>query len=251
VIIGVWPREAVALVCLGLLGAGNTLIDVAGFTLVQRAVPTTILARVFGVLQMLWLGTIGIGAIIAPGLISGLGGIRAALIATGCFVPALLVVFGLRLIRIDAAASAPDRDRLTLLRRSPIFAPLPGASIEALAGRLIPVHMAAGTQFMREGDPGDRFYLIASGQVEVTAKGVPVATLGPGDHVGEIALLRDVPRTATVTAGTDVDMFALERDDFLSSVTAHAQSREAAEAGVSARLSGLQAATGRLPVPSF
>jgi CRP-like cAMP-binding protein len=83
----------------------------------------------------------------------------------------------------------------------------------------------------------------------VTADGKPVATLGPGDYAGEIALLRDVPRTATVTAVTDIDVFALSREDFLSAVSAHVASREAAEAAMGTRLAGLQGATGRLPIP--
>jgi len=248
-IIGAWPREAVAFVCLGAVGAGNTLVDVAGFTLIQRAVPSDVLARVFGVLQMLWLTAIGLGAVIVPALIGGLG-IKTALIVTGCFLPALIVLFGPRLIRIDAAATAPDRDRLALLQGTPIFGPLSAVTLEALAERLLPVHFAAGNEIIREGDEGDRFYLVASGQVDVTAKGARVATLGPGEYVGEIALLHDVPRTATVTARTDVDLLGLERDDFLSALTSHAPSRETAEAVAAARLTDLHGAVGRLPLPS-
>jgi MFS family permease len=249
-IIGIWPHAAVAYICLGIVGLGNTLVDVAGFTLVQRAVPNVVLARVVGVMQMLWLTAMGLGAVITPVFINGLG-LKAALIVAGCFLPALLVLFGPRLVRIDAAATAPDRDRLGLLQGTPIFGPLPALTLEALAERLIPVRFDLGAQIIAEGDVGDRFYLVASGTVDVSAHGVQVAKLGPGDYFGEIALLHDVPRTATVTADTDVEAFALEREDFLAIITSHVPSRETAESVAAARLTDLRGAVGRLPVPNF
>src|SRR5262249_37691684 len=171
---------ALAVVCLGAVGLGNTLLDVSGFTLLQRAVPESVLARVWGVLQMTFLAALGIGAAIAPALLNSFS-IEVALVVTGVFVPLFVVVLGPRLIRIDAAAPAPAADRLELLRRSPIFAPLPGATLERLALQLIPTAIQAGEVLMREGDPGDRFYLVAEGRLEVTAQGRPVATIGPGD----------------------------------------------------------------------
>ena len=98
----------------------------------------------------------------------------------------------------------------------PIFAPLPGGSLETLVNRLIAVPAVAGETIITEGEAGDRFYVIADGQVEVTAGGRHVNTLGPGDYVGEIALIRDVPRTATVTATQSTQLYAFERDDFLT-----------------------------------
>jgi MFS family permease len=238
----------VAIVCLGLLGVGNTLVDVSGFTLVQRAIPEHILARAFGVLNLIFVGSIAVGAAVAPALISGLG-VRGTLIASGCVMPVMLLAFGPRLIRIDAAASAPPSDVIELLRRTPIFAPLPGASLETLVARLIPVSADPGDEIIREGDTGDRFYLIAEGEVDVSAKGAPVATLGPGDYVGEIALLHDVPRTATVVAKTPVSLYALERDEFLSAIGSEPSSREAVESVAAARLTGLRSAIGGVAVP--
>lgn len=246
-IIGVWPNRGAAVVALVLLGIGNPLIDVPCFTLLQRAVPEAVLARVFGVLQLIWNGSIGIGAIVAPALISGLG-IRGTLIAVGCFVPVLVILLWPQLLRIDSEAAAPAADRLELLRRMPLFAPLPGATLESLAGRLIPVDLAAGEVVIREGDEGDRFYAISEGQVDVSSSGAHVSTLGRGEPLGEIALLRDVPRTATCTARTPVKLFALTREDFLSAVTSHAASQEAAETMVTTRLSGL-ASLARVAVP--
>ncbi len=145
----------------------------------------------------------------------------------------------------DAATSREERDRCALLWRDPIFAPLPGAMLERLAAQLIPVSAALEDAIIHEGDPGDRFYLIAQGQVEVSAKHRHVATLGPGRHVGEIALLRDVARTATVTATKPVVLYALPSDEFLSAVTSHPMSGQAAASTVATRLAELYGVLGR------
>jgi CRP-like cAMP-binding protein len=141
-----------------------------------------------------------------------------------------------RLLAIDRNARAPDPAILALLRAIPIFSPLPAPVVEGLAARLEPVRLGPGEEVVRQGDSGDRFYVVAAGEVEVTIDGQPQGTLGPGEHFGEIALLRDVPRTATVKALTDVELYALEREDFLAAVTGHSASAEAAEAVVGARL---------------
>src|SRR5262245_17040323 len=244
VLIGIWPEAGLAIVLLAIVGAGNSLVDVAAFTLIQRAVPEQVLARVFGVIQMLWVLTVGLGAVIAVPLVDQLGA-ETALVVTGLFLPALLVVLGGPLLRIDAAATAPGEE-LSLLRSSPIFAPLPGTTLEHLAARLVPLRLEPGTVIVREGDPGDRFYLIVEGTVAVSAEGSALSDLGPGDYFGEIALIRDMPRTATVTASTAVVVYVLEREDFLAAVTGHAPSAVAAEQVVSSRLAGVPA-TGPLP----
>jgi MFS family permease len=242
VALGFSQSTALALVVFGLLGVGNSLVDVAAFTLVQRAVPDEVLARVFGVIQMLWLASVGIGAIVAPALIGAVG-IETALVVTGVALPLLVLVLAPLLVRIDAAAKAPDESTLRLLGATPIFAPLPGASLEHLAARLVPLRLEPGAVIVREGDAGDRFYIVAEGEVDVSQDGVPLTSLREGGYFGEIALLRDVARTATVTARTDVVLYALDRDDFLAAVTGHPQSAEAAETVMSARLAG-PAATG-------
>jgi MFS family permease len=244
--IGLWPHAWAAILLFGVFGLGITLVDVAGLTIVQRAVPDDVLARVFGVIQMLWFGSLGIGAAVAPALISWLG-LKGALIATGAFLPALAALTWVRVARIDAAAPAPDKSELRILSSVPIFAPLPGMTLEHLAGRLVPLRVDSGTVIVREGDPGDRFYLVAEGTVEVSEYGRAIAELGAGGYFGEIALLRDVPRTATVTARTSVVLYALDREDFLAAVTNHEPSAEAAEEVVSARLAGIPIAGARVP----
>jgi hypothetical protein len=242
VVIGFSQQVIVAVAVLVVMGIGSSLVDVAGLTLVQRAVPEDVLARVFGVIQMLWLASIGIGAALVPALIAWLG-IEGALIATGAFLPALVLVFGAAVTRIDAHAPAPEAEELRILGTVPIFAPLPGGSLEHLATRLVPLRIEPGTIVIREGDPGDRFYIVVEGVLEVVQDGHAVSELAASDYFGEIALLKDVPRTATVTARTPVVLYALDRDDFLAAVTGHPESEEAAETVVSARLAG-PAATG-------
>ena len=246
-VLGLWSSVAIALVLFAIMGAGNSLVDVAGYTLVQRAVPDEVLARVFGVLQFFLLSALGIGGVLAP-VLSDLFGLENALIISGLFLPVLVILFGRTVAKIDAQAAAPETQELRLLTGVPIFAPLPGTAIEHIAGRLVPLRIEPGTVIVREGDAGDRFYVIVEGEVEVTAEGKPISTLAPGGYFGEIALLKDVPRTATVTAKTPVVLYALEREDFLSTVTGHAPSAKAAETVISSRLSGLQGATGG-PLP--
>jgi hypothetical protein len=235
--IGVSQEVVVVVIVLAIMGIGSSLVDVAGLTLVQRAVPDDVLARVFGVIQMLWLASIGIGAALVPVLIAWLG-IENALIAAGVFLPLLVVLLGAKVARIDATAAAPDPEELRILAAVPIFAPLPGGSLEHVAARLVPLRVEAGTVIVREGDAGDRFYIVAEGEIDVSQDGRTISELEAGGYFGEIALLRDVARTATVTARTDVVLYALDRDDFLAAVTGHPQSAEAAETVMSARLAG-------------
>lgn len=149
------------------------------------------------------------------------------------------------LARVDTLFSA----RLELLARSPIFAPQPVTTLERLAGRLIPFSASADDTIIHEGDNGELVYLIARGRLQVLAEGVPVATLEPGDHVGEIALLRGVRRTATIVALEPVELFALPREDFLAAVAGHEASTKAARELVAMRLAGLEDALRRPPSP--
>jgi CRP-like cAMP-binding protein len=236
-LIGVFPEPVPALIFLALVGLGNTLVDVSAFTLLQRAVPDEVLARVFGAVQALWVGAIGIGAIIAPLLIAALD-IRGALIVTGAMLPVLATLLRRRLSPLDEVP-IPERE-LELLRGIEIFKPLPPPVLESLAHALVLVPVEAGREVFREGELGDRFYIVADGEVEIVQDGQVVNLEGPGEFFGEISLLRDVPRTATVRARTEVELRALERDEFIGAVTGHAASAEAADSVVATRLSSLR-----------
>jgi MFS family permease len=233
VLLALWTQPIFAFAILGLLGVGNTLVDVAGVTLLQRAVPDAVLARVFGVLESLTWGTIALGSIAASGLVAALGG-RGALAVAGGLLPVLTVLSWRQLAVLDARP--PDAAALELLRGVPMFAPLTPAVIEALAGALEEVRVPAGDVVFRRGEPGERFYVIARGEVEVELDRREPVLLGPGDFFGEIALLENVPRTATVRATTPVEAYALPGTAFVAAVTGHAESEDAADLVIAARL---------------
>jgi MFS family permease len=229
-----WKSEGLALVLLAGVGVGNTLADVSGMTLLQRVTPPAVVGRVFGVLESVLLLTVALGAATAPVLVSVLG-TRGALVVAGLFLPALVVPsFGV-LRRIDDLAAGPHPD-LDVLRGVPFFVSLPETALERLAAAAERVQVPAGEDVVKQGEAGDRFYVVAEGELGVSVDGADVATLHDGDYFGEIALLRDVPRTATVRARRDSVLVALDRDDFLTAVNGYAPSLSSAEAVVGLRL---------------
>lgn len=234
VLIAAWPEPAAAFLLLALLGVGNTLVDVTGITLMQRTTSDDVLGRVFGAFEAIALFAMAIGALLAPLLVSALGG-RGAVLVAGLIMPATLLPLWRSLASIDAAAPVPA-ELVELLRRIPIFAPLPAPQLELLTRALVPVWAEPGSAVFEQGDAGDRFYVIADGQATVEVSGEPVRTMAPGDYFGEIALLRDVPRTATVRAVTALRLHALDRETFVATVTGHPASAEAAGSVVAARL---------------
>jgi hypothetical protein len=229
-----WKSEGLALVLLAGVGVGNTLADVSGMTLLQRVTPPAVVGRVFGVLESVLLLTVALGAATAPVLVSVLG-TRGALVVAGLFLPALVVPsFGV-LRRIDDLAAGPHPD-LDVLRGVPFFVSLPETALERLAAAAERVQVPAGEDVVKQGEAGDRFYVVAEGELGVSVDGAELATLHDGDYFGEIALLRDVPRTATVRARRDSVLVALDRDDFLTAVNGYAPSLSSAEADVGLRL---------------
>jgi MFS family permease len=232
-LVGGKPSTAVALIAFGLIGFANIICDVSGFTILQRGTPSEVLARVFGVLHSLIYATVAAGAVIAPVLVNAFG-VRWTLVVVGLLLPILAILTHASLVRIDREPADPRR--LELLQGIPMFSPLSPPVLEQLAAGLAPVSASAGEEIIRVGDHGDRFYVVSSGEVEVFVDGRPPKREGEGTYFGEIALLRDVPRTATVRAATDVELYALDRDDFLPAVTGHAGSAQAAEAVIGARM---------------
>jgi MFS family permease len=224
---------ATALLLLAVVGAANSLEDVAAFTLLQRIVPDALLTRVLGVLWGLAMGAVALGSIVAPAVVD-LVGPRAALVAVGLILPVLALLAWRRLVEIDRSAPGPVA-RLSVIDCVPMLAPLSLAAKEHLATKLVPVSVRAGDVVIREGDPGDRFYVVADGELEITGQDLR-ATARAGDHFGEIALLRDVPRTATLRAVVDSRLYALDRADFLAAVCGHSDVRSAGDAIAAERL---------------
>jgi predicted MFS family arabinose efflux permease len=237
-LIAAWPHEVWALACLAVVGAGNAILDVSGFTLIQRAIDDAVLARVFGVFEVLVVTAVGIGSILGSLLADQLG-VRTALVIAGCILPVLAALSYPRLRAIDASVDVPERE-LALLSSIPLFSPLPATTLERLAARMRPVSAVASTELVREGEKGVLFYVIASGTIDVSQHAHHVATLGPGDYFGEIALLHNVPRVATCTAQTNVELYTLERERFVSAVSGHTASAAEAEAVTRQRLSELE-----------
>jgi MFS family permease len=227
-LIAVFDSTPVALAGLAVIGLGNSLVDISAITIIQRTVPDAVLGRALGALDAILLGSIGLGAILTPLLIH-VAGLRATLIGVGVLLPVLVILTATTLRSLDRRASAPLH--LALLRAVDIFEPLPEATLERLALSLQELRFPAGGIVIREGDTGDLFYVIGDGEVEVAGR-----TLRAGDSFGEIALLRDVPRTATVTATSNVVLYSLERDVFVAAVTGHKPAHATAESVVAARL---------------
>jgi hypothetical protein len=237
-ILGLFPTVLTAFALIGLAGVGRTVFDVTGRILLQRAVPPALLVQVFALIESLMSVGLAIGAVVVPVLV-GLSGARAALVGTGLLFVVLIGVMWRRLWRMDEAADVPQVE-IHLLRSVSIFAPLPAPALEGLARALVPITAAPGEVVMAEGEPGDRFYVVARGEVEVTLAGRHVATLRHGDGFGEIALLRDVPRTATVTATVPTDLYALEKVPFLIALTGYAPAGTAADEMMDRRMRELE-----------
>jgi CRP-like cAMP-binding protein len=123
-----------------------------------------------------------------------------------------------------------------LLRRVSFFRPLPFAIAEYLASGLEPASYEPGDVIIREGEPGEHFYLIADGSARACKGDEQVSEMGPGESFGEIALLRPVPRQATVTAISHLEVRILARAEFLAAVTGNPESMQSADDLVSTRL---------------
>lgn len=227
------PYFSASLVLLAIVGAANSVEDVAVFTLLQRLVPNEMLTRVLGLVWGLAMGGVAIGSIAAPVVVRGIGP-RPAFVLVGSILPLLALLTYRKLVEIDGTvAPAPE---LELIDRVPMFAPLSIATKERVAASLLPVSVPVGEVVIRAGDAGDRFYIVSDGELLIDAGGRH-ATARQGDYFGEIALLHDVPRTATVKAAVDSTLYALRRADFLSAVTGHSAARAAGDAIAETRLS--------------
>jgi MFS family permease len=219
---------------LAVAGAASTLLDLALRTLLQRSVPLELMGRVFGVLEGLTMVGYALGALLVP-LLVNLGGNRLALIGAAVVLPLAAAAGGRALFVLDAGVPVPVVE-IALLRSLPLFAELPAPAIEGLAAALTSVHVPAGTVLIRQGDLGDAYYAIAAGELDIRQDGHFLRRCGRGEGVGEIALLRAIPRTASVIAHTSATVYRLNREPFLTAVLGHDATRRLADQIAGTRL---------------
>lgn len=233
ILIGAWAVPAIALSALFLTGISNALLDISGFTLIQRGVSNEDRMTVFAVFE----GLLGVGlltgSLLAPAIVAAFGA-RGGFVVAGAILPLLAVATARPILRLFAGR-ALAAEQLELLRRNPLFAPLPLTALDRLAESLVPTSLEPGEVAMREGETGEHYLLIEHGEVEVTAGGRLLRACGPGDGVGEIALIRRITRTATVTARTPVKAYTIDAESFLLAVAGPAAAAMA-ETIISTRL---------------
>jgi MFS family permease len=217
VLIPVIPSAVTATTLLVAAGVGLAVLQVTARTLLQRLMPVDGLAGVFGVLEGFTFGGLAVGALVAGPLVTVLD-LRMSIVVLGLVMPIVTMAVLPTVMRAERNVEIPFRE-IALLRRLRLFAPVPAPAVESAARRLVPVTVAPGEPVIREGEVGDRFFVVVSGAVSVRQAGREVRTLGPGESFGEIALLRRVPRTASVVAIEPLDLRALDRDDFLLAIT--------------------------------
>ena len=215
-----WPHVWAAFLAMFIIGFANPIVDVNASTILQRLAPDEVMGRVFGALETALISAMAIGSILMPILVT-LFGLRWALTILALLITVIVLPAMPRFTALDKTLREPPG--LALLKQVPLFAPLEPKALERIAGQLVRVEPPTGSQIIREGEEGDRFYLIESGAVTASYRGEVLSTAGPGEAFGEIALLRDVPRTATVTIDEDTVLFALERDEFLEAVTGNSE----------------------------
>ena len=235
-VIGLVAEPGIALAMMVAIGVANAILDVSGFTLAQRTTPNDRRVAFLGLVDSAANGGIALGAIAAPVLLAVLP-LREALVVTGLILPVTAVAMWPFLRRVPEDGVV-DQGQAALLRTVPLFAPLSLATLEHLAGAMTPVTFREGEALMVEGEAGDRFIVVDTGVAEIRQGGRLVRVVRHGEGAGEIAMLRDVPRTATVVATEPIEGFALDRASFLEAVTGSPRSFRVATTVVDARLEG-------------
>ncbi|WP_028660388.1 cyclic nucleotide-binding domain-containing protein [Nocardioides insulae] len=236
-IAGSAPVVVLAFAMLALCGGGKLFFDVALRSLVQRALPDAQLTAVFGVNEAVMMTGIAAGTAIAPGLVL-LFGPQGALLAAGVLLPVVALLALPTMRRLDAEAAVPAAP-LARMSQVPFLSILSGRVLERLARSVRMATVPAGHTVIREGETGEDFYIVVSGHAAVLMGGEHIRELGPGDFFGELALLRDVPRTATVRATSELEVDVLQRVPFLTAVLGTTDAvRRAEEAAEHYRYSG-------------
>jgi MFS family permease len=224
--LGIAPTVATATILLAVAGFSGSMLNLTSRMLLQRATPPHVLGTVFGAIELF----AGIGMVagsLITQLLIAVGGVRTALIGVGAFFVILLALTWRSLGVADDSADIPIV-AISLLSRLPAFAPLAPLALEAVARAATEVSVVAGQVVMTEGEVGDRFYAVADGSFDIVKGGQHISTAERGGCFGEVALLANVPRTATITASRPGALLAIHRVPFLVAVTGSDSSRQAA-----------------------
>ncbi|MEQ1872526.1 MAG: cyclic nucleotide-binding domain-containing protein [Ilumatobacteraceae bacterium] len=225
-VFGLALNVPVALIVLPILGLSRSLLDGPSKLLLQRSSGPEALGSSFAIRELCASSGLITGSVF--GLVTlDVWDAKVSLIALGAAM-ALVAAATVRGLRVaDASADVPVVE-ISLLRRLPMFAPLPPAALEAVARSATAISVEPGEVLVRQGDAGDVFYAVADGSFDIEMSGTYVRTAERLSFFGEVALLADVPRTATVTAKGAGRLLAIHRVDFLTAVTGTDSSRSAA-----------------------
>ena len=229
----VWPQMWAAFLAMFIIGVANPVVDVNAATILQRTASDAVMGRVFGALETALIASMAVGSAIMPVLIEVVG-LRWSLAVLALVISAAVLPAFPRLRALNTTLAEPEG--LALLRDLPLFAPVEAKALGFITQHLVRVEVPAGEVLIREGEDGDRFYVIESGALTATFEGEVLRQMGPGDPFGEIALLRDVPRTATVTADEASVLLALDRQPFLEAVTGNSDVNSRADDLIAKRI---------------
>ena len=216
------------------IGVANVVLDMSAFTALQRTAPPRLLGRALGAFEFLIMAASALGSAVAP-VVLGLVGPRPTLVLAGLLLVVVSALAMPWLVGLGRRLDVPGAD-VALLRAVPFLDALPVGTIEHLAAQLGEEAYDAGATVLRQGAAGDHFFLIAEGSATATVDGQPMRRMAPGEFFGEIALLRDVPRTASVVADEPLRVRTLARTEFLCAVTGNPDSARAVGAVAADRL---------------
>lgn len=227
IILGAVDVLSLSLVAMVVVSGGALLSGVVSTTVFQRVVPDAIRGRTLGVMETIGTLAYAAGAFLLPTLVTQVGylevlGVGGILIIISAVIAFVLLGPSLR------RATDPATEVLRRVSRLPLFAGVPPSALEAAAARLDPMDVTAGTVVIRQGDPADRFFLIESGSFAVdqadpaTGEVRRLRVMGPDDVFGELGLMRQAPRSATVTAEADGRLLVLDGPEFLELLSAGA-----------------------------
>ena len=233
------PVPGVALAALVVIGIGNTLTDVAGYTLVGRFARDDVIGRVYALHEAVRALAICAGAGVTAWIATA-ANVTWAVAATGVFL-ALTAGAGWVAGRKEHTLELPA-GVLQLLRSNALFAWLPPLGLERLASLVVPLELRGGDLLLREGAPGDCAYLLAEGELVADTGGIEIGRIHPGDVAGEIALLHEARRMASVRAVNDSRLLRIDRDEFLTAATGSLSARDAADQLIDRRLAAAKTA---------